>query len=88
MVIMTLMEKIISFNKFNWCIKWYKNSWKRTKPSTRQEMKNIVLITVSKLEMKFGFTLPKRGLKEKVKTFNILEKIGKNAFCLDFPPYM
>jgi hypothetical protein len=34
---------------------------------TRHDMKNIVLITVSKLEMKFGFTLVRRGLKEKVK---------------------
>ena len=28
-------------------------------------MTSIVLITVSKLEMKFGFTLARRGLKEK-----------------------
>ena len=39
----------------------------QAKYKTRQDMKNIVLIIVSKLEMKFGFTLTKRGLKEKVK---------------------
>jgi hypothetical protein len=37
------------------------------KPSTKQDMASIVLITNSKLEMKFGFTLEKRSLKEKVK---------------------
>jgi hypothetical protein len=73
MVIMTLIEKRSSLNKFSWCIKWYNNSWKRAKPSTRQYMKSIVLITVYKLEMKFGFKLAKRGLKEKVKILNQLD---------------
>ena len=73
MVIMTLIEKISSLNKFNWCIKWYKNSWKNVNPSTRQDMTCIVLITISKLEMKFGFTLSERGLKEKVKIWNQLD---------------
>jgi hypothetical protein len=56
-----------SLNKFSRYIKWYKSSWKRVKPSTRQDMTSIVLITVSKLEIKFFFTLVRRGLKEKVK---------------------
>jgi hypothetical protein len=64
---MTLIGQKSSLNKFSRYIKWYKRSWKKVKPSTRRDMTSIVLITVSKLEMKFGFTLVRRGLKEKVK---------------------
>jgi hypothetical protein len=93
---MTLIGHKSSMNKFNRYIKWCKSSWKRVKPSTRRDMTSIVLITVFKLEMKFGFTSVRRGLKEKVKKlkpirygpFKIIDKIGNDAFHLDLPPYM
>jgi hypothetical protein len=67
MVNMTLIGKKSSLNKFSRYIKWCKSSWKGFKPSTRQDMTSIVLIIVSRLEKKFGFTLVRRDLKEKVK---------------------
>jgi hypothetical protein len=96
MVNMTLIGQKSSLNKFSRYIKWCKSSWKRVKPSTRRDMTSIVLITVSKLEMKFGFTSVRRGLKEKVKKlkpirygpFKIIDKVGNNVFRLDLPPYM
>lgn len=56
-----------SLSKFNSCIKWFKNNWKRAKPSTREGMISIALTKIFKLEMKFGFTLEKRGSKKKLK---------------------
>jgi hypothetical protein len=68
MVDMTLIGQKSSLNKFSRYIKRCKSSWKRVKPSRRRDMIRIMLITISKLEMKFGFTLVRRGLKEKTQS--------------------
>jgi hypothetical protein len=66
MVNTTLIGQKSSLNKFSRYIKWCKSSSKRVRPSTRRDMTSIVLITVSRLEMNFGVTLVRRGLKETV----------------------
>ena len=83
---MTLIGQKSSLNKFSRYIKWYKNSWKRVKPSTRQDMTSIVLITVSKLERLKGEGKKLKPIR--YGPFKILEKIGNNVFRLDLPPYM
>jgi hypothetical protein len=50
MVIGMLTRRISSLNKFSLCIKWYKNSWKITKPSTRQDMTSFVLVLKAQIQ--------------------------------------
>jgi hypothetical protein len=83
---MTLIGQKSSLNKFSRYIKWYKNSWKRVKPSTKQDMTSIMLITVSKLERLKGEGKKLKPIR--YGPFKILDKIGNNAFHLDLPPYM
>ena len=80
--------------KFKCCIKWYRNSWKRAKTSTRHDKHRVdhsfqvgdkVWLYISKERLK--------GEGKKLKAiqygpFKIIDKIGNNAFCLDLPPYM
>jgi hypothetical protein len=60
----------------------------KVKAATRQGMKNIVLITNFKLEMKFGYILAKRDFKGKVKSLNqsvmVLLKFWKRLVKMNF----
>ena len=70
MGILILTRLKISFRKFKLFINKFNNNLRRVKENTRRGMKNIELITSFKREMRYGFTLAKKGCKGKVISSN------------------
>ena len=64
-VILTRLES--SLRKFRLYINKFKNNLRKVKENTKRGMINIELITSFKREMRYGFTLAKKGCKGKVK---------------------
>ena len=70
MAIVTLIRNESSLRKFRLYINKFKNSLRKVKANTKRGMTSTGLITSFKREMRYGFTLAKKGCKGKVKISN------------------
>ena len=64
-----------SLRKFGLYINKFKNGLRKVKENTKRGMKNTGLITSFKREMRYGFTLAKKGCKRKVKISNPFDMV-------------